>query len=80
MEPKNMVCNLAVALFVNVIGNNEEKIKTGEKRVGESDIFMWVFMDIVLHRDVKTWLTKFLTTTYLSIYGVSSGDDATPSI
>lgn len=75
-----MVCNFTVTFFIDIISNDEEKIETGEKRVGEGDILMWIFVDIVLHMGVKAASANYLTTTYLSIYWVGSRDDATPSI
>jgi len=48
-----MVCNSAIPFFVNIIGDNEEKIKTRKKGIRQGDILMGIFMDIILNNEVR---------------------------
>jgi hypothetical protein len=44
-----VICNSAIPLLVNIVGDNEEKIKTRKKGIGQCDILMGIFMDIILN-------------------------------
>ena len=48
MHAENMVGNFTIPCFVDVIRDNEEKIKTRQERVGKSDVLMWVLVYIIL--------------------------------
>jgi hypothetical protein len=43
-----MLRDLAVSLLIRVISDDKEQIETGQQRVGQSDISVRVFVDIVL--------------------------------
>jgi len=34
MHTQNVVCNSAISFFINIIGDDEEKIKTRKKGIG----------------------------------------------
>lgn len=48
-----MICNSAITFFVNIIGDNEEKIKTRKKGIGQGNILMGIFVDIILNNGVR---------------------------
>jgi hypothetical protein len=48
VHPQNMFRDLSVSLLVRIIGDDKEQIETGQQRVGQSDISVRVFVDIVL--------------------------------
>jgi len=43
-----MFRDLSVSLLVRIIRDDKEQIETRQQRVGQSDVSVWVFMDIVL--------------------------------
>jgi hypothetical protein len=43
-----MLRDLSVSLLVRIISDDKEQIETGQERIGQSDISVGVFVDIVL--------------------------------
>jgi hypothetical protein len=48
VHPQNMLRNLSVSLLIRIVSDDKEQIETRQQRVGQSDISVWIFVDIVL--------------------------------
>lgn len=48
MHTKDMISDFAVSLFFDIVGDDKEQVKTGEKGVGESYVLVGIFVDVVL--------------------------------
>lgn len=48
MHAKDMLGDHSISLLVAVVCDNEEQVETRKKRVGQGDVAMRVFVDIVL--------------------------------
>jgi hypothetical protein len=48
MHPQHMLRDHPVPLLVRIVRNDKQEIETREKRVGEGNVPVWVFVDVVL--------------------------------
>jgi hypothetical protein len=53
VHPQDVVGDLSVSLFINVVSYDEEQIETRQERVGEGDVLVWIFVNIVLRADCE---------------------------
>jgi hypothetical protein len=50
VHAEDVVCNLPVPGLVDVVGDDEEEVESGEQRVREGDVLVRVFVRVVLDR------------------------------
>lgn len=51
MHAEDVLGDEAVALLVDIVGDDKEQIETGEKRVGEGDVLVGILVHVVLAED-----------------------------
>lgn len=52
MHPQHVLRDHSVTLLVRVVRDDEEQIESGQERVGQSDIAVGIFVNVVL-RDIS---------------------------
>ena len=50
VHAQNMICDHSVVFFVDVVGDDEKKIETGEKGIRKGDVLVGILVDVVLER------------------------------
>ena len=53
VHAKDVIRNASVPLFLDVVCHNEEQVETGKKGIGERDVLVRVFVDVVLRNVSK---------------------------
>ena len=54
VHTQDVVRDLAVATFVDVIRHDKEKVETGEKRIRKGNVLVWVLVHVVLEGEATT--------------------------
>ena len=81
VHAENVIRNHSVVFFIHVVRDDEEKVETGEKRIWKCNVFVRVFVDVILKnktvRVVWSWLG---ISAYLPVDRVRCGNHTAPRV
>lgn len=81
VHAQDMLRDHAVLLFVRIVGHDEQEIETGQERVGQGDVLVRVFVNVVLeYQPPMLFVNPTSGAAYLAIDGVGSCENRATGI